>query len=226
MKLVIAALALTAAAAPAAAATLERPFQFTRALGEFSGVAATSELLSKFDSSLGSLTKVELRSKLTYTLDLSWDIQGEGGYVSLGEVWARALTADRPGDPAPFYLVNNLPADGTRWLGLGVLTAGSGQVSLAGTVEAAQTITDSENLAGLTGPGEFLHEGLGIFYHEWEAFGPMTGPRSRSQQGTYLLEGSYVFHYAPVPEPTAWAMMISGFGAVGQMSRRRRAAAA
>ncbi|QIK80013.1 PEP-CTERM sorting domain-containing protein [Sphingomonas piscis] len=40
------------------------------------------------------------------------------------------------------------------------------------------------------------------------------------------FEGTFTFNYNPavssVPEPSSWAMMIFGFGAVGWVARRRR----
>jgi len=60
-----------------------------------------------------------------------------------------------------------------------------------------------------TGKDLFLSEGS----HQLYVYG-----RSGSRGGTYAGDLSYT----AVPEPAAWAMMISGFGLVGAMMRRRR----
>ncbi len=60
-----------------------------------------------------------------------------------------------------------------------------------------------------SGKDIFLGEGS----HQLFVYG-----RSGSRGGTYAGD----LNYTAVPEPAAWAMMISGFGFVGAMMRRRR----
>jgi len=51
---------------------------------------------------------------------------------------------------------------------------------------------------------------------ESQAFKPAQTPAAEGLQNLYHLA-------ATVPEPMTWAMMIVGFGAAGQILRRRRA---
>lgn len=65
--------------------------------------------------------------------------------------------------------------------------------------------------------------GYGSFFLEGGTEG------NRDQAGAYpsesgLVNGSGVFSPAAVPEPSAWVMLVAGFGAIGFAARRRKTA--
>ena len=72
----------------------------------------------------------------------------------------------------------------------------------------------------LTGTDESLHAltGFGQYsYYDFVSKGTWNGEGYSA--GNVLLGGLSI---APVPEPSTWAMMLLGFGAMGFVSRRRR----
>ncbi|HEY3951670.1 PEPxxWA-CTERM sorting domain-containing protein [Phenylobacterium sp.] len=52
----------------------------------------------------------------------------------------------------------------------------------------------------------------------------LLGPRGGERDG-YVVQATFDWDHDPVPEPTTWALMLSGFGLAGAALRRRRAVA-
>ncbi len=74
---------------------------------------------------------------------------------------------------------------------------------------------------------DYFHKYLGLYYGPPETY---TGGEAASafirDNFVDALNYAFVWEDGTVPEPAAWAMMISGFGLVGSALRRRRAAIA
>ncbi|WP_296596933.1 PEPxxWA-CTERM sorting domain-containing protein [Phenylobacterium sp.] len=92
----------------------------------------------------------------------------------------------------------------------------AGGLSFAGV---GATFNPSTGKLLSTGTGNHFTSNSGGWWFAADIYDGATGQ-------TYNVAARDAFTSAPVPEPAAWALMITGFGAAGAMLRRRRAALA
>jgi hypothetical protein len=164
---------------------------------------------------LGNLRAIQLDSSLSYRVDLDWDFVGPENidlFQSQGLV--RAMVFADAQEPS-LFLLNEYAA---QYLGLEFLRAGAGHATLQDTMSRHYVAGDVRDAIGT---GSFNSEVSLSFYHFYEALaGGVTSAR-RDQAGTLTINGSYTYIYDAVPEPAAWAAMVSGFIVVGAALRFR-----
>jgi PEP-CTERM motif len=82
------------------------------------------------------------------------------------------------------------------------------------------TLLGTQNILGDANPGT-------NFLVDLSGFGPLTGIEITTTDAAGLGYDDFIFDIgaAAVPEPTTWAMMLAGFGAIGGLLRRRKSAA-
>lgn len=215
----IASCAALAVASAAQAATISHVWDFTTYPGGFSQFQ--EHYVSAFDSSLGTLTRVELSMVVDVDLTITWanasrpGIEILGFWRSQGDTFAHAYPEP---EAAPFGV-------GTGNLGeiflyqrpgghAGTLT-GSGHFEATGYSDLA-SVTDLDNWIDADRVRmTYVEDYLAI----WDLAESVDFAVAGSAVNRMTL--SYIYSPA-VPEPATWALMILGFGAVGAISRQSR----
>lgn len=209
-------LAALSLAAPAWAAAVRHDIEFeTTASGSPASFDYYRYDLPKFDTSLGTLQRVELFWTAAVTLQLRW----ENSSNPLPDIYGVWVPSDEisvnTGTSAPLYFRPTSGfAIGTRFPGY------SGELEGAASA-SGYAVNDA------------LTEDLSTY---WSAdrielvYGEQLWGLAEAGAGANLVttglakhKFSYVYTYAPtIPEPTSWAMTIFGLGSVGGVLRRRK----
>ena len=100
-----------------------------------------------------------------------------------------------------------------------------GQAVAAGTVTAPDSQFDAVSLAPFQGDGTFglVHSLTGLLRSRAGGDAGVQGDSEGRVSGITTVE--YRFEQTVVPEPARWMMLLSGFGLVGTVMRRRRVVA-
>jgi len=86
---------------------------------------------------------------------------------------------------------------------------------------SGQYLGINPSMVGLLDPQRNLYQTFRTLFGATEAYYDYTGEasvRGRPDTGTWLVSRSVL---TPVPEPTVWAFMLTGFAAIGLVLRRR-----
>lgn len=128
------------------------------------------------------------------------------------------------------YLTSITVLQGTTPIGFSFIGVQSGnQVTLAPTTTTAAGLLGWDHYSS-TDVGTDILDNMGVPANGSSGFTPPLGPGSYAfwvqEASTGTANYIFDFHVAEVPEPSTWAMMLLGLGAVGWTMRRKRSAAA
>lgn len=183
-------------ATPATAATLVYDY----------GSSLTGQSLDKFDPMLGTLLSVTGEFTGSEIVAITTDAtRGTVNYTGRGfySVYVGPLYFD------------------FQATGAGMFAGGNGPVNITLAGGVTDTRSDAQTLNVFTGTGTILGSPTVDPIRLTLSSGVLLTSQSLVQKLTsYKITYTYTPINAPVPEPTSWAMMITGFGAAGAALRR------
>lgn len=217
-RLIFSALLLAAPVTAAHAATVVHSSTVDRQTTDIHSDYLT---LSGFDSTLGTLTGVQI--------DYGFDLDSEGHFINNG------ITDATFNFTANYDIIFTF--DGPDSIaGTNALNFNSGELSYSGLAVGDRVdfgpfvVSDSATL-NPTELSQFIDTDFSYKLDTWTGMRMVGGGgniyQSMRTYGEGFVQVTYTYDAAPgIPEPATWAFMIAGFGAVGVAMRRRRSGAA